>query len=503
MDMPANRPIIIAFGMEIDPTTVVPGETFVVERIDEDEQVLGQVDGTVDISDMTLKFHPAEPWQEEELYRYTLKSSGWALCFRSTAGDYRIIANDATEIAPCSATILADHREFQCGVDAVCDNEGLPVSTMPLGTSSTRKSAPGSTYRKYEDDAFGPSLTAGGPNMSQFFRGAAPSPHVLQVLRTQPVADTNRNFISDRSNIGAANDIVNDYIQFFENIGGEPEGADVVAAGEFDFDIEEYGPEGSLMPGDPGYGLYPDLDPNGVKPAKNSAKVLSRFDSQGPAINFTNANIGCSYNATFSYTPPFIFESEILDPMECPENKFTYLMSAAIAEVTDEVDGNGRVKVNLWPSIVMGTSLDMYIHSNALGQFDYIAGVLSGPQIMRMRYAGVDGKEPITGWISEEQNQGPVLSMGMELYLDAPYAFDWDPIQNPGDLRSIPLEMDLEGAITFLDDGRMAVEQFNRNRIDIYTDIYGLGSNLDPVGYIDLFIPEYGSRINMISESIK
>ncbi len=63
--------------------------------------------------------------------------------------------------------------------------------------------------------------------------------------------------------------------------------------------------------------------------------------------------------------------------------------------------------------------------------------------------------------------------------------------------------MDLEGAITFLDDGRMAVEQFNRNRIDIYTDIYGLGSNLDPVGYIDLFIPEYGSRINMISESIK
>ncbi|QJX01893.1 hypothetical protein HML84_05650 [Alcanivorax sp. IO_7] len=61
MDMPANRPIIIAFGMEIDPTTVVPGETFVVERIDEDEQVLGQVDGTVDISDMTLKFHPAEP----------------------------------------------------------------------------------------------------------------------------------------------------------------------------------------------------------------------------------------------------------------------------------------------------------------------------------------------------------------------------------------------------------------------------------------------------------
>ena len=192
----------------------------------------------------------------------------------------------------------------------------------------------------------------------------------------------------------------------------------------------------------------------------------------------------------------------IREPFECPEDKFTYLMSAAIAEVTDEVDENGRIKINLWPSIVMGTSLEMYIHSSALGQFDYIAGVLSGPQIMRMRYGGPDENDPITGWISE-QNEGAVLSMDMDLYLDAPYAFDWDPIQNPGDLRSVPLEMNLEGEVTFLDDGRMAVEQFNRNRIDIFADIYGLGSNLDPVGYIDFFIPEYGSRINMISEPIK
>ena len=504
MDMPANRPIVIAFGMEIAPSTVVLGETFTVQRIEEDEQVLNEVDGTVEISDMTLQFHPSEPWQENELYRYTLKSSGWALCHRPNSGDYRIVANSATEFDPCTATILADHRQFQCGVDAVCDNGGLPVSTMPLGTSATKKENANATFRQYVETTFGPSLTAGGPNMTQFFRGAEPSSHVLQLLRTQPVADTNRNFVSDRSNIGAADDSVNDVINVWSILTGGGDGVEVVAAGEFDFDIEEYGPEGSLVAGDPGFDLYPDYDPNGVKPGKNSAKILSRFDEEGgPAEILSGANVGCSYDSSIALDPVTIFPitSEIRDPLECPENKFSYLMSAAFAEVTDQVDENGRVKVNLWPSVVMGTSLDLYINTNAIGAFDYISGLLTGPQIMRMRYSGDSGSKPITGWISE-QNQGAVLSMDLNLYLDAPYAFDWDPIQNPGDLRSFPLEMNLEGGVSFLDDGRMAVEQVNTNQMDIFADVYR-GGNGEFIGYIDLFIPEYGSRINMISEPIK
>ena len=100
----------------------------------------------------------------------------------------------------------------------------------------------------------------------------------MQLLRTQPVADTNRNFVSDRSNIGAADDSVNDVINVWSILTGGGDGVEVVAAGEFDFDIEEYGPEGSLVAGDPGFDLYPDYYPNGVKPGKNSAKILSRFD---------------------------------------------------------------------------------------------------------------------------------------------------------------------------------------------------------------------------------
>src|SRR5690606_5033146 len=80
MNMPANRPIIVAFGSEIDPGSVVLGQTFIVEQINENEEVIDDIEGTANISDMTLTFHPDEPWQEGKLYRYRLKSSGWALC---------------------------------------------------------------------------------------------------------------------------------------------------------------------------------------------------------------------------------------------------------------------------------------------------------------------------------------------------------------------------------------------------------------------------------------
>ncbi|MBF1802568.1 Ig-like domain-containing protein [Alloalcanivorax profundimaris] len=503
MDMPANRPIIIAFGMKVDPDTVVLGQTFKVERINESEQVLEEVAGTVEMSDMTLKFWPAEPWQEDELYQYTLKSSGWAICSEGNGSMKRIVANDATEIEPCStganSQITADNRDFQCGVDAVCDSEGLPVRTLPVGVAFARKTNPDGTFHKYTENPTA-SITAGGPNMTQFFRGDAPSAHVLQVLRTQPIADTNRNFVSDRTNIGAAADSINDVIDFW-TVTGEPDPVRAAGTGEFDFDIEEYGPEGPLVAGDLGFGLYPDYDPNGFKPAKNSAKILSRFDSRGPAESLSGANVGCSYDSDFKMDPVTIFPvtSEVREPLECPENKFSYLMSAAIAEVTDEVDENGRVKIKLWPSLVMGTALDLYINTNALGALYYAAGTLTGPQILRMRFSGNNRDEPIVGWISE-RDQGAVLSMDMELYLDAPNSLQWDPLSNPGDLKSYQLNMNLEGEVSFLDDGRMQVEQRNTNLINI--DI-GLSSGGEEAGYLDLFIPEYGSRINMISEPIK
>jgi len=62
--------------------------------------------------------------------------------------------------------------------------------------------------------------------------------------------------------------------------------------------------------------------------------------------------------------------------------------------------------------------------------------------------------------------------------------------------------MVLEGGLTFLDDGRMKVEQYNTNLINLDVDTWSSGGGARQ-GYMDLLIPEYGSRINMISEPIK
>ena len=66
-------------------------------------------------------------------------------------------------------------------------------------------------------------------------------------------------------------------------------------------------------------------------------------------------------------------------------------------------------------------------------------------------------------------------------------------------MRSYPISMELQGQVQFLDDGRMAVEQWNTNSVDISILLGGGGR----AGYGALFIPEYGSRLNFISEPIK
>ena len=79
--------------------------------------------------------------------------------------------------------------------------------------------------------------------------------------------------------------------------------------------------------------------------------------------------------------------------------------------------------------------------------------------------------------------------------------------RNPTNMSSYPIEMTLTGPIEFLDDGRMAVEQFNVNRVEILLEVgectVADGCESDRFGYADLFIPEFGSRLNFVSEPIK
>jgi len=123
-----------------------------------------------------------------------------------------------------------------------------------------------------------------------------------------------------------------------------------------------------------------------------------------------------------------------------------------------------------------------------------------------MRYAENEQelrKLLIPAEITPSSTDGAELSTSVDLYLDAPLL--WGnmnrAVQTTGgpdhNFFSYETALDLSGDISFLDDGRMVVEQKNLNRADFY-----LRGN-QPAVYIDIFIPREGSYLKYVSEPIK
>ena len=467
MDMPANRPIILEFSDKMDIDSIILGTTLFVEEITENNDFIENVEGELFIHNKTLKFMPNQPWEKDAYYRYRLLSSGYIMGTEGTGG-----ANTPLK------KIKAD-ANYTCGTDTICSSAGLPLQTQPMGSVTIAYIGETGSERNYATHLTGPEPSAGGPDFIQFFKGAAPTENVLQHLTTAPISDLNGNFFHEQSNP--------DTSTIFEPVPG----FEVVAsAGEYDFTVEEYGPTEESTD------IYPEYDPGGLKPGKNSAKILSRYSSFGTDPEIKGVNIGCSY-----------LDNEADDPLSCPEHKFTYLISSIIAEVTDEIV-NGEIKVLMWPSVVLSTSMDVYaLTSQGSALTNGIPGN-TGKQILRMRFNSDDEdvserNAPVTGWIYEEDGE-LMLRASLDLYVDVPYVTEWGvgSSSNVVNLRSYPISMDLEGAVTFLDDGRMSVEQFNTAPVDITLRLHSRTSG-NLAGYGDMFIPERGSRLNFISQPIK
>ncbi|MTI51661.1 MAG: hypothetical protein FH757_08540 [Alcanivorax sp.] len=452
MAMPGRRPIIVQFSEEIDADSVVLKETFSVYQIDDSESILQEVEGKLEIFPKRLVFTPNQAWHVGDLYKYTLASSGYEIA-EKTAGIPAIFASP----------------NYECGVTAICDRSGLPIQTQPLGITTLEYIGDTGNERDYAVLITGPEMDAGGPSMTQYFRGVEESNNVVQVLSTMPLSDTNHNFFHENPNLGTSPDPSR-------------------SIGVYDYEVSEYGP--TTIPDQ----KYPQFDPSGVKPAPNSAKLLSRFDSQGDlGVVVNGANIGCDYQ----------FPTDV--PLECPEEKFTYLSSAIVAEVTDQVSNEG-LKVLMWPSQVMGTSLPLF----GLSDFGILIPVpgMTGPQILRMRFNESGSgqtvrNKPIEAWIKDRNGQ-LTLEAEVDLYVNAPYVTEYGvgALQNTANLTSYRITMQLRGPVNFLDDGRMTVEQFNINPVDIMLKLHGRDQGAY-AGYVDLFIPEEGSRLNFVSEPIK
>ena len=509
-ELSADRPIIVQFHKDIDPNSVQLGSSFQVERIDQDGNVQESVPGHLIKEPRRLMFWPAQGWQEGELYKYTLASGGYQIIQGSGGWGLQLI----------------DGSDYSCdGSDAICGNDGLPLHTQPLGAGEIAEWSydpdldpppagetyqPGS-YRSRVIAKRAPNTTAGGPDMIQYFSGApADRVTVLQSLAAAPVADTNGNFFMDR-NLDENFPTINFDFDYF----GEQEPGPTQEPDSYTEDLVD-------VDGTP-------LDPNGVRPALNSSKILMQrredsFPIWDSSVSVHDQRIVPSINIGCGHKDPI---SDTANPQkhECPEHKFIYLHSGLFAEVTREYDPNKGLKVLIWPSQILTTSADLAPivdlaqndPSQPFSGLNYPvppAGFLAteepgytGPQILRMRYADSDNdgqrREPVEGWIQESGDTGELmLSATLDLYLDAPSLVDRGlTVQNGStNLNSYPLTMELSGPVTFLDDGRMVVEQYNLEQKTVPVEVH-LRGNLNVIQ--NLIIPKRGNRVQYISDPIK
>jgi len=466
--LPKNRPIIVQLSKPIDSASVENGKTFLVEKIDLSTSTSTSVDGQIAVQSNMIIFWPNQTWQDGQLYRYTISST-----------------NDMTN----STTAICD------GTQSVCDIDGLPIQTQLRKTEAVSiDNGLGIIETPVETNA-------GGPDMVQYFRGGAATDSVLQIL-SAPSSDNNANFFSE----------VN-----LENMLGQfPQTFNLDAK---NFTAEEIG-LGEAAPSDPNSctGNGPCLDPEGIKPVPNSSKLLSKQTSGLKYLTINNGlqvpqieglNTGCGY------------ESDMTTPSTCPKNKFVYLNSSIIAEVGNYNPQLDAIDVKIWPGQVMVTSIPTFAITVS-GQF--VLGVESGPQRMRMRYAKNDPNcidepsnpclrsQPIQGWLGVEDGElnlraqvdAYVDALALEDYLDLRpvISFQWHH-----ELISVPVSLKLSGNVDFLPDGRMSVSQFNSNSIEIKGHIFNedfSNTNLYAIGgLIDLEIPIGGAHIKYISKPIK
>ncbi|MBZ2187497.1 Ig-like domain-containing protein [Alcanivorax sp. JB21] len=352
-------------------------------------------------------------------------------------------------------TLRSSELDPVCGSDAICDRRGLPLQTRLLAQTP--------------DEAV--PATAGGPDMAIHFLGAPPSHAVMQALRNLPGADVNANFVLD--------------------------------AGE----------------------TLPSVDPMALA---NSTR-LSRNPDANPDADGTaasgnalrDANVGCGFDADDA-------------PLDCPDETYLFLngnldvevygyvppedIDAADPGIPDQVKDQGGVLAYIHPTQVLlsGTVVHVELSDIAASLNFEALPAQTGPQVMRMRYtcnaASGECEAPdygrIKGWIVEEAGEARFMAQ-LSLYLDAP---ELDPEvvnHNLGgellpvahNLRSYPLTLELSGALTFLDDGRLQIRQQNLSPIALTIELE-IGQPVLLTGALYLGIETGDAQLEYVSEPI-
>lgn len=182
--------------------------------------------------------------------------------------------------------------------------------------------------------------------------------------------------------------------------------------------------------------------------------------------------IGCSVDAvSCEKYKEFIYKTAKLDV-------------AVVAEPIVGDDGITRIPVKLHPSVLLTTSSNVWIKLDndflatlATETGDPNQSLPTGPMVMRMRYQGDNRDGLIDGFISDVNGQLTFETV-LDVYMDAPYLNSrLSGLANTrleDNMRSFEINgLQLSGPVTFLDDGRMVIEQRNVNPLDLAIQLRG------------------------------
>ncbi|MBR9870023.1 MAG: Ig-like domain-containing protein [Gammaproteobacteria bacterium] len=230
----------------------------------------------------------------------------------------------------------------------------------------------------------------------------------------------------------------------------------------------------------------------GYLPSANAAKLLTNYDE-----GEQEARVGCAVDDP--------------DTDKCERNKFIYQTYALNTEVigTTVIEegpdkGKDALKVLLYPTTIATSSLDVHLEL-----FSIVSK--TGAQVLRMRYAKdpecvASGSECprdqlIPGYILEGDNGQPVFKTKVDVFLDAPDLRLESVLTAEHNLFNYEFTLDLVGDVTFFDDGRMQIEQYNLNIPEIMVKSEVLSGLVKKE--IPLIIPERGLYLNFISNPVK
>lgn len=447
----------------MNPESIRLGEdgTFIVEKVsvngdtgkpNETEIGTGEpVQGRLELNNQRIRFFPDSPWEPGEFYRYTMRS-------------------------------IADDDPNTCNLDAptsVCGSNNLALKTDILEGMDDG-------VRPGDDAVDGKN---GLDDLVIYFEGTEELETVFTPLRNFPVRDTNSNFLTDCDDNKDKNCL-------------EPFEAAHTGSDEAGWNASANSTKLSVIGG------------------KATAKLLDSGETGLPLAD-PDARVGCEAGTKGDVA---IIPGK--DHPECPRNKFIYQTYALNTEVRgpgtydptpdqpnsgDEIEG---IRVDLYPTLLTTTSISVFTQLNVLGIL-LQEETVTNTQILRMRYAKDSPdcnrnkcrNSLIPGIITEGDQGQPVFITQAELLIDAPDMAV--PIGGTHDLYGRPFTLELEGDVTFFNDGRMQIEQRNTNQVGNENELLVTADTLGDDGSglatikLPLEIPVGGTYLNFVTNPVK